>query len=254
MQLNHKILGTGEPIVILHGLFGMLDNWSAFSKELSSSFTVILIDLRDHGKSPRTHEFSYPLLAEDVYDFLDDHGIRKTHILGHSMGGKVAMQFAHDFSYTVDKLIVVDIAPKEYKGGHEQIFEALLSAMVEKAESREDIYTHLKKHIDEEDVIQFLLKNLQRVKEGGYQWKMNVPTLYKHYPTILQNAELTHTIENETLFVKGSVSNYIRTEDEEKIYALFPNSKIESINGAGHWVHADKPAELLHLVTAFLHQ
>lgn len=254
MHLNHKIIGSGDPIVILHGLFGMLDNWSTFANKLADDFTVILLDLRDHGKSPRTNEFSYPLLAKDVYEFLDKSGIRKTHIMGHSMGGKVAIQLAHDYEYSVDKLIVVDIAPKAYSGGHEKIFEALLSANVQNANTRESIHLHLKKYVQEENVIQFLLKNLQRMKEGGYQWKMNVKTLYKNYPVILDNAILNHHICNETLFVRGSLSNYIREEDEPVIFSIFPNSIIKTIDGAGHWVHAEKPSELLDLVKNFLNQ
>ena len=168
MQLNYKVFGEGDPIVILHGLFGSLDNWQTIAKRLADQFRVYIIDQRNHGKSPHSDTISYSVMAQDLKGFMETHGLNQSHVIGHSMGGKTALQFAVDFPAMVNKLVVVDISPRSYEGGHEMIFEALLGMEPADLRSRGEADEVLSKSIKEFGVRQFLLKNLARRKEGGF--------------------------------------------------------------------------------------
>lgn len=252
MELNHKILGEGEPIIILHGLFGMLDNWQSVANDLAEQFMVILIDLRNHGKSPHSDDWNIELMATDVIDFMHDNWIYDAAILGHSMGGKVAMEIALRESDLVKKLIIVDIAPKGYASGHDIIMDALLDIPIENVKSRSEAEEHLAKKIDDWGIRQFLLKNIAREKEGNYKWKMNLPIIVKNYDTILIETKGDRAYDHPALFIAGSKSNYILEEDAPYIYELFPAATIEVIEGAGHWVHAEKKEELVEMVVQFM--
>lgn len=251
MELNYKQFGQGEPIIILHGLFGMLDNWQTVAKKLAEHYTVFIIDQRNHGKSPHDPELDYPTMAEDLKCFMEENWIYKAHLIGHSMGGKTVMQFALEYPDMVDKLVVVDIAPKKYTGGHQTIFDALFSLDLDTLEGRSDAETQLGKKIAEAGVRQFLLKNLSRKKEGGYAWKMNLSAIFEHYEDILDTIE-GESADMETLFIKGGKSKYIQDEDRDTITDLFPNSTIQTVDNAGHWVHAEQPEILMDMVLEFL--
>jgi len=253
MNLNHKIYGQGEPLIILHGLFGMLDNWQTLAKRFAEKYMVIAIDQRNHGRSPHLAEHNYPLMANDLKEFLENNWIYKAHILGHSMGGKTALQFAMDFPDMVDKLVSVDMGIKKYPGGHDAIFEALFSIDIKNLEKRSDAQEQLMTKIDDLGVVQFLMKNLSRKKEGGFAWKMNLDALHKDYQNILSPIEGTE-FGGETLFVRGGASRYVLDEDWNSIQELFPNSKLETVDGAGHWVHAVAPEELFGIVSEFLQE
>ncbi len=252
MELNYKELGHGPPIIILHGLFGMLDNWITVGKKLAEEYSVYLIDQRNHGKSPRNPETNYPLMAEDLRHFMEAHWIHKAHVIGHSMGGKTAMQFALEYPDMIDKLIVVDIGPWKNRSRHDLIFDTLLSVNLEAVQSRKDAEAILGEKISDEGVKQFLLKNLSRNKESGYQWKMNLPALHENFPAILAPVHSDHPFEGSSLFIRGEKSDYIPNEDIPKIGPLFPEAEVTTIENAGHWVHADAPKELLEEVKAFL--
>ena len=255
MKLNYKFFGEGFPIIILHGLFGMLDNWQTIAKKLADNYLVYIIDLRNHGKSPHHTDFDYEIMAEDLQVFLEDNWIYEAYVLGHSMGGKTAMQFALSYPDLVKKLIVVDIAPKKYKAGHQAIFEALLSLDLSKITSRKEAATHLQNKIPDVGTQQFLLKNLGRSKDGTYEWKMNLPVIHKNYSKILENiVRPEQAYDKPTLFIKGGASNYILEEDLPAIQDFFPAAKLETIPKAGHWVHAAAPTELLDLVNGFLRE
>ncbi len=253
MELNFKQFGQGEPLIILHGLFGTLDNWQTIAKQLAEDYTVFIVDQRNHGKSPHHPDFNYRILAEDLLEFMEQNWMYKAHLLGHSMGGKTVMQFALEYPDMVDKLIVVDIGPKTYKGGHQAIFDALFSLDLEQLGNRNQADEALAKGIDSFAVRQFLLKNLKRRKEGGYEWKMNLEAIHNHYQEILDNVE-GDTVDVPTLFINGGKSDYIIPGDEEAFKAYFPESEIKTVPDAGHWVHAEKPKELLDLVQDFLSQ
>ena len=254
MQLNYKEIGAGKPIIILHGLFGMLDNWQTFGNNLAEfSFRVIIIDQRDHGKSPWTSEFNYNVLANDIIDFAHSLDLDSFFLLGHSMGGKTAMAVAKLRPDLIRKLIIVDVAPKQYKRGHDEIFEALRALDLENTKSRTALYESLKMHLDEEMVIQFLLKNIQRNPEtSGFSIKFNVNLLEKYYENIIDDIYIKEPIFIDTLFCRGDRSKYIVESDEEKIYKEFPHAQIVTIEESGHWVHADQPEKLLDIVVDFI--
>lgn len=252
-QLYHKIYGEGDPVVIIHGLFGMSDNWSNFAKELSTTRMVILIDVRDHGKSPHTDSFSYPEAAQDVVQLMEENWIYNADFIGHSMGGKIAMQLASDYPDFVRSLVVVDIAPIAYKGGHEYIIEALQSVNIDDVDSRKTVEERLFQKLENINIVRFLLKNLSRKKTGGFKWKMNLPLLSESYKIIMGQPDLNE-IELPTLFIKGENSNYISADGEEIISKVFSNYELVSIEGAGHWIHADQPTKLYDHVIAFLNR
>lgn len=252
MELNYKQFGQGEPIIILHGLFGTLDNWQTIAKKLAEEYMVFIIDQRNHGKSPHSDEFSYQIMANDLKEFMFNRHIYEATIIGHSMGGKVAMRFALDNPDMVTKLIVVDIAPKKYKGGHQTIFEAMFDLDLENLTDRRDIDNALKVKIPENGVRLFLMKNLARQKEGGYRWKMNLPVLYREYQEILSDIESDEVYDESVLFIRGENSKYIQDEDVLDIQEYFPLMQLETVSNAGHWVHAENPKEFLEKVRFYL--
>lgn len=252
MKLNFKKFGEGEPLLILHGLFGSLDNWQTIGKKLAETHAVYLIDLRNHGKSPHSENFSYTEMAADVAELIQEEKLEKVSLLGHSMGGKTAMTFAVEHPHLLDKLIVVDIAPKKYTPHHDEIIDALYSLDLKTITSRRGADEVMQRSISNEGTRLFLLKNLNREKEGGYSWKMNLDLLAREIGKVIDITEIPFPISIPTLFIRGGKSGYIIDSDFEKIEELFPNSDIKTIENAGHWVHAEKPQELFEKITEFI--
>lgn len=251
MDLNYRVYGEGEPIVILHGLFGMLDNWQTFAKALASDYMVYVVDQRDHGRSPRSDAFNYELLAEDLRHFCEAHWLHEARFIGHSMGGKTLLQFAKDYEDMIEQMVIVDMGIKAYSGGHETILTALTTLDIEALDGRAAAEDHLSQTIEDRGVRQFLLKNLTRRKEGGYAWKMNLPLLVSSYQNILASIDYDHQIEADTLFVRGGKSHYIMDEDIAGILDIFTHGQVETFRDAGHWIHAEQPIELVGLVKSF---
>lgn len=253
MQLNYKVFGEGTPLIILHGLFGTLDNWQSLAKILSEDYMVFIVDLRNHGRSPHSPDFSYELMAEDVHAFMVDNWIHEAYVMGHSMGGKVAMHLATHHEDMVEKLIVVDMAPKTYQPSHEAIFQGMLTLDLDQLESRSDADAHLSTYIDSMAVRQFLIKNLHLNREAGkYQWKMNLPVIYDKYQQILEATTLFAAYEGPTLFLKGANSDYIIEEELGDYQRCFPNAELTTIQDAGHWIHAEQPQAFIAAVRQFL--
>ncbi len=250
-QLFFKIYGEGYPVIILHGLFGMSDNWQTFARSMAEEYMVILIDLRNHGRSFHSDSFSYEETAEDLLLFMEKNWIHKSHIIGHSMGGKTAMKFTQMNPEMVDKMVVVDITPFQYRGGHEHIIKALDELEINMASDRSILEENLMAKIPDEKISRFLLKNIRRNKEGGFSWKMNFPILRDHYDRILEDLAL-HQIDTPTLFVKGDRSDYILPENIDSLKEIFSNVKFETIVDAGHWIHTDQPDSLLKVIIDFL--
>ena len=240
MKLFYKQYGeTGEPLFILHGLFGMLDNWHRVAGALSEEYVVYTVDQRNHGHSPHSNEMNYEIMAMDLKNLMDDLGVKKATILGHSMGGKTVMQFCEMFPEMVEKLIVVDIAPKAYKPGHTMYFEALKSLDFASFEKRRDAEQALEAYEPNAGIRLFLLKNMTRKKGGGFELKMNLKAIENAYKEIIGSANIKNGFEGEVLFIKGENSRYLEDEDLEVILNLYPNAKITSVPNAGHWVHAE---------------
>ncbi len=248
-KLHFSTYGSGEPIMILHGFFGMSDNWKTFARMLSEDYMIITPDLRNHGRSPHSEVHSYEAMAEDIEDFIEENDLQGLHLMGHSMGGKVAMQVALNAEELLSSLIVVDITPARYKGGHELIIQTMEELPLEKYERRSDVESFMSERLDDISVIQFLMKNLKRNKEAkGFKWKFNLESLSRNYDNVLAEITSDHTFSKPTAFIKGERSNYIREEYKEEIYDLFPAAELYEVSGAGHWVHADKPLDLLGYV------
>lgn len=252
MTLSFKSFGHGPPLIIMHGLFGMLDNWQTIAKQLSTDYSVYTVDLRNHGRSPHSDEFDYCIMAEDVVAFMESHGFYSAHLIGHSMGGKVAMQIAMEYPDHVQKLVVVDIAPKLYAPGHTWIFNALASIDLQHVSSRRAVETHLMDQIDSRSIVRFLMKNLARDPNGGYKWKMNLDVIRAKYENVSGEVIAGDPFDGPTLFLRGGMSPYITLDDWPLIEELFPNARLETIKGAGHWVHSEEPEALLGAVRAFL--
>lgn len=253
MELNFKSFGQGDPVIILHGLFGNLDNWQTFAKQLAEHFLVYIVDLRNHGRSPHVEEMNYRAVAEDLKEFMEAQWIYEASIIGHSMGGKTAMQFAFDHPDMLKHLVVVDIAPKAYTGGHETILKAMMDLNPGQLENRSDAEEQLAGTITDPAIRLFLLKNLSRNKDGGYDWKINLPVLNREYPNIL-SAVKGEPFAGPALFIRGERSDYIQDADLPQIRALFPQAELTTVPGAGHWVHAEAPKILLSEVSRFLQQ
>tara|TARA_B100000809_G_scaffold185661_1_gene183769 strand:+ start:2107 stop:2871 length:765 start_codon:yes stop_codon:yes gene_type:complete len=251
MQLNFKKVGEGEPLVILHGLFGSLDNWMTLAKKLGNHFEVFIVDARNHGQSPHSKDFNYDLMADDLYEFLLQNDIVDPIVLGHSMGGKTAMQFAMNYPNKLEKLIVADIAPKAYPVHHTIIIEGMLSLDFDIIKTRKKADEQLSKFIEDVSTRQFLLKNLYWADKEQLAWRFNLSTINKNIEVIGQGLENVSTFEKPTLFIRGEKSNYITTKDYDPIKNIFTNSVINSLN-TGHWVHAEKPTEFLQMLNSFL--
>jgi len=255
MELNYKKYGeTGQDLIILHGLFGMLDNWHTLAVRFGNDFQTWTIDQRNHGKSPHSDDIDYNILAEDIFDFCEQHDIKQPVVLGHSMGGKAAMQFALNYPDRISKLIVVDIAPKQYPAdGHDVYIDALEELDLNKIKSRKDADEALMSKVPQEGVRQFLLKNLTR--EGdGYILKMNLESLAKNYPKLAANISITGQFEKDTLFINGGNSRYILENDKPNIQNIFPKAQFVTIPGVGHWVHAEAPDAFYEAVVKFMRQ
>lgn len=257
VALHHRRLGPidAPAVVILHGLFGSGDNWGTVARELaepaegSPPLHVVVADLRDHGRSPHTDAVTYPLMAADVHALVDALGLRDIVLVGHSMGGKTAMTFAQRWPHLLKHMVVVDMAPREYPDRHSYIVDALRTTDLSPGRTRGDVEAHLNTHIGEPGVVQFLLKSLYRQDQDRFAWRMNVELLHHQLSHIL-SAIPPDTVKVPTLFVRGGQSDYITREDLPAIREQFPNSRVETVPFAGHWVHAQAPDE----VSAFIRQ
>lgn len=252
MKLHFKAFGTGKPVLILHGLFGSLDNWQSIAKELAVQFRVFIIDQRNHGKSPHSDQHNYTLMANDLAEFCRNHRLENMVVIGHSMGGKTAMQFAIDHPGLCGKFISVDMATKEYYGGHEAIFDAMFSLDLGNLKSRQEAHERLFLKIADENIVLFLLKNLQRQVEGGFSWKMNLAVLHRNYHHITAGIATNFPVSIPCLFVKGENSGYVLPKDENDILKLFPLARFATVNIAGHWVHVENAKGLLQVLKGFL--
>lgn len=249
--LHYKSFGSGQPFIILHGLFGMLDNWQSFAKKLQDTHQVILVDQRNHGRSFQSEEFNYKVLAQDVIKVMDELELESAVVLGHSMGGKTALQLTHDFPDRISQLIMVDIGLKQYPRGHDAIFDAVLGLDLSEVSTRKEADELLGNSIKNMAIRQFLLKNLHRRTEGGYEWKANFQVLYEQYDNVIAAVVVTNIVKQPTLCIRGTQSGYVSDDDIKDMNDHFAKFQVVDMN-AGHWVHAERPTELLEVLRNFL--
>jgi esterase len=251
MKLHFERLGSGQPLVILHGLLGSGDNWLGVAKLWAPDFDILVPDLRNHGRSPHAEEAGFAAMAQDVAELLAAEGLSQVIVLGHSLGGKVAMQLALDHPDLVKGLIVVDIAPKAYPPAHKTLMAALLAVDLSQYTTRGEVDTVLAGPIPTPAIRQWLLKNLNRDAEGKLTWKPNLPVLHRHLTELSAGFAEVREYAGPVLFVGGGRSDYILPEDLPRIREFFPQAQLEVIPEAGHWVHVDAPGRMGELVKEF---
>ncbi|RRJ82385.1 alpha/beta fold hydrolase [Aestuariirhabdus litorea] len=253
MNLHFRKDGEGEPLLLIHGLFGSLENLGYLAKQFSAHFTVYSLDMRNHGRSPHQDLMSYELMVGDLLRFMEQQQLQRVNLLGHSMGGKVAMQLALSHPERVSRLIVADIAPVTYEDHHRDIFKGLLSFDPATLTSRAEADRLLAPFVHELAVRSFLLKNLVRRSDGlgGFGWRVNLPVLHGQYQNIMRGQQGT-PFEGPTLFIKGGNSDYILPRHRDRVAKLFPHAELKVISGTGHWLHAEKPDLFCTLSLRFL--
>ncbi len=250
MKLHYRELGEGKPMIILHGLFGFSDNWQTHAKRLADYYHVFLVDLRNHGHSAWSDEFSYDIMAQDVLELINDYLLEDVVLVGHSMGGKVAMRLAQLNESVLEKLVVVDMGIKQYPMHHEHIIAGIRSIDIENITARRQAEEQLSKYIESNGVKQFLLKNIYWKEKGKLAWRMNIDVLEREMPEILK-ALPEGQVHVPTLFLRGELSNYLLDEDFDDIENQFIDSEFVTIPEAGHWVHAEAPEEFLNELLSF---
>ena len=253
MKLHFEQYSTeGAPLVILHGLYGNGGNWATHARQLAGQFAVYTFDARNHGQSPQASSMSLPEMAEDVADTMHALGLESANLLGHSLGGKTAMMLALQQPRLVTSLIVVDIAPVAYQKQDDDVLAALCALDLKGLESRTQADRKLAENIAGKSVRDFLLTNLQRNREGRFSWRINLPVIARDFDRLTGWPETDKAYAGRTLFIKGSESSYMLPSYENRIYAQFPNATVKTIEGAGHWVHSEKPETVQKLITDFL--
>lgn len=255
MKLFYRNYGTGQPLIILHGIFGISDNWVSFARQIAQHYKVFIPDQRNHGHSPHNQAFNFFALCDDLREFIEDHNIKNPIILGHSMGGKVTMRFALENPEIPRALIIADISLRKYPRRHHHLdmIDAMLSVDLQSAQTREEIEEWLIPRIKEDRVRQFAMKNLYRRERGGhFAWRLNLEAINLGMEEIIEPVSSSTIFKKPALFVRGGNSDYVKYEDFDQIYRNFPNANIKTIESAGHWLHADKPSEFYQVVKEFL--
>ncbi len=252
MELFYNQIGTGKPLVILHGLFGSSDNWQSLAKQFGRHYQVILVDLRNHGRSPHDDSFNFEVMVDDLFELCQRLDLSDIILLGHSLGGKVAMNFARSHPDMLHKLIVVDIAPRAYPIHHMELINALNELDLPTIKSRNEADQLLQAKIPAFSTRQFLLKNLKRTSEG-FEWKMNLPIIAQNLGQVMVGLDATEAVfEGPTLFINGGKSRYIEESDHPKIRTYFPQAILKQIDQVGHWVHAEAPKEFYEICMEFM--
>lgn len=254
MKLFYRHMGEGQPVIILHGIFGISDNWVTIGRKLAEKFEVFIPDQRNHGQSPHSDTFNYFALVDYLYEFIGDRQIVNPILIGHSMGGKVAMNFALENPSKVDQLIVVDISLREYpaRQEHMDILHAMMAVDFDKVTSREEVEAIVSEKVRSERIRMFIMKNLYRMGKSRFAWRMNVNSIYQNIENVFAAVDSRYVFERPALFIRGGSSGYVRDDDYPAILERFPAATFTTIEGASHWVHADKPDELCAVFSEFL--
>jgi pimeloyl-ACP methyl ester carboxylesterase len=254
MKLFFRHFGEGQPLIILHGLFGQSDNWVTVGKKLAEQYSVYIPDQRNHGQSPHATVHTYPALADDLLEFIEEQELENIILVGHSMGGKAAMSFALEHPELIEKLVIVDISPRKYpeRNIHTQVITQMLSIDLGSTTSRSEVERILEQQISDQRIRYFILKNLYYKIPGKLGWRLNLEAINHNLDHLFDGISAEEPFKHPTLFIKGGNSDYILEQDIPAIEKLFPLASIKTISGATHWVHADAPEELLALIIDFL--
>ena len=256
VSLHTRQFGEGPSLVILHGLFGSWENWRSHAQQLASKFRITLMDLRNHGQSEHRHSMNYREMAADVAFTCHKLGIKHSHVLGHSMGGKTAMQLALDHADVLDRLIIVDIGPGQYPPHHQKILQGMGILAQQPINSRKQADEILSEFVAEQGIRSFLLKNLIRSDEGQYRLRVNLDAIVKQYDAIAAaiatDGDTASMTTKPVLFIKGGDSDYLQEKDRGSILALFPTARVKVVAGTGHWLHSEKPELVQKIISDFL--
>jgi esterase len=252
-MLYSKIEGTGQPLIILHGFLGMSDNWKTLSTQYAAEdFQVHALDLRNHGRSFHSDEFTYEAMATDIFDYCETNNLNQIDIIGHSMGGKVAMLFAVTYPEKVAKLVVADIAPKAYNPHHDDILAALNAVDFSTKPSRSAVETIMTPYVPDFGTRQFLMKNLYWKTPEQLAFRFNLEVFNKNRDLVGEPLPKDAVFEKPVLFIRGENSNYIKDEDMTLIHVHFPDATLETVSNTGHWLHAENPKEFFEKTLSFL--
>jgi len=254
MKLFFRREGEGKPLVILHGLFGLSDNWMSFARMLASGFSVYVPDLRNHGRSAHSSVFDFYCMEDDLLEFLEDQHLPNIILMGHSLGGKISMNFALRHPGMVQKLIVVDISPRKYtsRKEHQNLIDAMQAVDFSVAKSRTDVDRQLSEHLADIKLRQFLMKNVYWRNRTVLDWRLNLKSINENLPAVSEGIDISGTYTGPALFIRGGLSSYIRDADVNGIKEKFPGAELVTIANASHWVQADAPGEFHEIVRKFL--
>lgn len=261
MSLHHSFLGDSSDsrapssrpnIVLIHGLFGSLENLGGIARQLTEDYNVYSVDLPNHGRSVHTADITLASMTEMVKAWMDENGLKKAYVFGHSLGGKVAMELALRYPEIVERIVVVDIAPVHYPPHHDEVFSGLLAVEPTQLSSRGEADKQLAEHVEEVAIRSFLLKNLVKQVEGGFRWRMNLAGIHQAYPSLIQGNSAGAVFEGPVLFIKGGDSDYIQESHRADIMQRFPKANLKVVVNTGHWLHAEKPAVVAKLTRSFL--
>lgn len=252
MRLHFQVRGEGQPLVILHGLLGSLDNWQSMSKRLAALRRAFSLDLRNHGHSPHVGVMNYAVMAQDVREFCEEQGLHAPDVLGHSMGGKVAMALAARYPDAIEKLLVVDIAPKAYPPAHRPLLLAMRGIDLREYKSFGEIDAALAPAIADTAVRQFVMKNLARDSCGEFRWRIGLDEIIYNYGALTEAVVVEKPFPRPTCFIRGEHSSFVEDNDFAAIREVFPRAELKTIPRAAHWIHAEAADEFYAAVAQFL--
>ncbi|MBN3036561.1 MAG: alpha/beta fold hydrolase [Bacteroidales bacterium] len=254
MKLNYHRFGSGPPLIILHGLFGISDNWVTLGRRLAEQFSVYIPDQRNHGRSPHSDTMNYFVLKEDLHEFITGHKLSNPVLIGHSMGGKVVMNYVLEHGNDVASMIVLDISPRRYPGRqiHMEIIDAIRSVNFDLVHSRQEVEQIIAGRLRSERIIRFILKNLYRINTKRLAWRLNIDAISDHLEEMFSGIQSPEIFEGPALFIRGGKSDYITDIDFTLIRKNFPATEFKTIQDASHWIHADAPEELCAMLSNFL--
>ena len=252
MRLQSYIDGEGRPLVVLHGFLGSSDNWRAMRKRFVVKYKVFSVDQRNHGNSPHSSMMNYIVMTEDLREFLSEQGLSNVCLLGHSMGGKVAMQFATESPEWIDKLVIVDISPKAYPPSHQLLLDAMQNLELRRLKTYGEVEAALAQSISDASLRKFVVTNLARNSNGDLYWRIGLDSLAANYDQLIKPPAISNSFDKPTCFVRGAQSNFIADQDLASIREYFPRAEFHTIPNAGHWVHIDAPEEFHRVVDEYL--